>query len=84
MIEISVLILKSTGGRGRDMRNSMMVAALCLAGCNQAAPLSSPATLYRNSPLDVGLRVHFASFDAPDSGDFNFNNCGMVARLLNA
>lgn len=61
-----------------------IVAAFILAGCGEVQPEGEPATLYRNSPLDPGLRVHFASFDAPDRGGFNLNNCGMAARILNA
>jgi hypothetical protein len=41
-------------------------------------------TLYRNSPLDPSLRVHFATFNSNNHGDYNSGNCMMAARLLNA
>lgn len=49
---------------------------------------SATYTLYRNSPLDPSLRVHWATFDAADkgtgAGDYNQANCSMAAELLNA
>lgn len=54
-----------------------------LASCSGDA---KPATLYRNSPLDHGMRVHFATFDAQGESNpsYNFTNCEMAARILNA
>jgi hypothetical protein len=44
-----------------------------------------PYTLYRNSSVDPGLRIHWATFDARESdASYNANNCAMAARLLNA
>lgn len=54
--------------------------ALMVSGCNLTG---SPSTLYRNSPLDYRMRVHFATFDTGDTGDFNLQNCAMTARVLN-
>lgn len=50
----------------------------------QARDIGTSATLYRNSPLNYADRISFASFDAHESGDFNMQNCGMTARVLNA
>lgn len=42
-------------------------------------------TLYRNSPFDPSLRVHWATFDANESSPtYNLGNCMMAERLLNA
>jgi hypothetical protein len=42
-------------------------------------------TLYRNSPFDPTLRVHWATFDADETDpNYNMNNCLMAARILNA
>ncbi len=49
-------------------------------GCNEGGPIY---TLYRNSPLDLHMRVHWASFDAKESGNYNQENCNMAADLLN-
>lgn len=58
---------------------------LTLSGCTLESSANKPAsTLYRNSPLDYGSRVHFATFDADDSQDFNMQNCAMTARVLNS
>jgi hypothetical protein len=45
---------------------------------------SETATLYRNSPIADGLRLHWSTFDADDAPSYNANNCEMAARLLNA
>lgn len=62
-------------------RLAILAGAMLLAGCGDEG---ERATLYRNSPLDPSSRVLFASFDAPEKGDYNPQNCGMVARALNA
>lgn len=59
------------------------IALLAIGGCASEDD-GHPATLYRNSILDTSMRIHFASFDAPDKGTFNIDNCEMVARILNA
>lgn len=62
-----------------------MVTALALSGCTFQASANKPtSTLYRNSPIDYGSRVHFATFDADDTQDFNMQNCVMTARVLNS
>jgi hypothetical protein len=65
------------------------ILALTLTACSpQTSPTrqqsSSTATLYRNSPIDHTLRVHFGTFDAAENDGVNLDNCGMTARLLNA
>ncbi|WP_295444518.1 hypothetical protein [Sphingorhabdus sp. EL138] len=71
------------------MRKQLWLAAfsagaLMVSGCSLGTSTDeSPSTLYRNSPLDYGMRVHFATFDTGDTGDFNLQNCAMTARILN-
>ncbi len=65
---------------------------ILLTGCNDQISSNddtSPAyTLYRNSPIDPTMRIHFASFDAHEKGfgdakyDYNRGNCQLVADLL--
>lgn len=58
---------------------------ITLTGCSLEKPISNEqATLYRNSHVMNDLRVHWATFDASDGGDYNLGNCQMAARLLNA
>ena len=59
---------------------------LGLAACNQ--PDARPYTLYRTSPWNQALRVHYASFDSTDPGlrgqpSANQESCEMTAKLLN-
>jgi len=60
-----------------------LVMAAFVGGCDASSDKGT-ATLYRNSPLESAVRVHIASFDADESGDFNLGNCGMASRILNA
>lgn len=53
-----------------------------LSGCTDNK--ADPFTLYRNSPFDYSMRVHWATFDAKDKGNYNMDNCLMAARLRNA
>lgn len=66
------------------MKGLVMFATLALVGCSSGDEARSSATLYRNSMLDHTMRVHFATFDAPDKAPFNIDNCEMVARIMNA
>lgn len=60
-----------------------LVAVIALAGCGERA--SDAFTLYRNSPVDPALRVHFGTFDAGERvTDYNEANCEMAASLFNA
>ncbi len=66
-------------------------AVLALGACSEqnsssieSEGNSGKVTLYRNSELLRTMRIHFATFDAPESEAFNYANCQMAARLLNA
>jgi hypothetical protein len=73
-----------SAGVGRFL--SILVITLALGGCDH-----KPATytLYRNSPLDAAMRVHWATFDAADKGSgyepqpYNQGNCEFDAKVLN-
>ena len=54
-----------------------------LAGCDTGrAP--DVYTLYRSSPVDSSMRVHWASFDADQSEGYNQENCMAGADAMNA
>jgi hypothetical protein len=62
---------------------ALVGASALLQGCGSAA--TTTYTLYRNSPFEVGERVHWATFNVKESDPlYNANNCAMAARLLNA
>lgn len=62
----------------------LIVLAVSTAACS-GSEATQKFTLYRNSPVDPTLRVHWATFDAADSDrGYNLSNCQMAARLLNA
>jgi hypothetical protein len=61
----------------------VLVAAGMLTACTRENRAMT-YTLYRNSPVDPSMRIHWATFDAADKGSYNMNNCQMAARLLNA
>jgi len=62
------------------MKIVAILPLIALAACGNA---SGPhATLYRSSPLS-DERVHWASFNARQSGSYNRDNCDMAAGLLN-
>jgi hypothetical protein len=63
-------------------RIGVIAALVAISGCSSAPKYEY--TLYRNSPLDLGMRVQFASFNADESSEYNGGNCRMAARLLNA
>lgn len=63
---------------------AFIAGALMVSGCSLGPSTDeSSSTLYRNSPLDYGMRVHFATFDTGDTEDFNLQNCAMTAGILN-
>ena len=39
-------------------------------------------TLYRNSTLDISMRLHVATFDGTDGKDYNAENCWVAADLF--
>ena len=59
-----------------------LAGSLLLYGCNSDS--GGTYTLYRNSPLNTSMRLHWASFDTNEKADVNGDNCNMAARLLNA
>ena len=65
-----------------------IVAALALtslAACSKiGAEPGGSVSLYRNSPINLQMRVHLATFDAPDGFNLNYGNCTQASRLLNA
>lgn len=64
-----------------------IAGALLLSACTSEVQSNERAptyTLYRNSDLFTGLRIHWATFDVNDRRDYNRNNCEMAARVLNA
>ena len=64
------------------MKKVLPVAALLLTAC-QPNPDSS-ATLYRNSPVELQMRVLVATFNGDMMDNGNMENCGMTARVLNS
>lgn len=66
------------------MKHLAVFGLFVLSACGSSGDQGQAATLYRNSILDPGMRVHFASFNAPDKTPFNIDNCEMVARIMNA
>ena len=67
------------------MRYTPLLAAIWLLASCAGQKASAPVyTLYRNSELIEGLRVHWATFNAVESAPYNRKNCEMAARLLNA
>jgi hypothetical protein len=78
-------------GRSQNLGVSMAqklasLAFVCgsalLVACQSQADRT--VTLYRNSPLSLEMRIHWATFDTLEGGDHNQQNCEMAARLLNA
>jgi len=59
---------------------ALTLVAPFLGSCSGDA---KPATLYRNSPFDHGMRVHFATFDVQGESNpsYNFTNCEMAADV---
>ena len=54
-------------------------AAVIVAACE---PSYASYTLYRNSVLDAGMRLHIATFDAKDAEAYNRENCQIAADLF--
>ncbi len=60
----------------------LLVGAL-LAGCS---PLQADSvyTLYRDSLIQPGARIHVASFDAAEGEEYNAENCEVARQLFQA
>jgi hypothetical protein len=64
------------------LRASLAIAALCsMLGACQGQDAST-YTLYRNSVLNDGARIHVATFDAADGEAYNRENCAAAAGLF--
>lgn len=62
----------------------VIFSVLFLSACSADAD-PKPYTLYRNSPVDEKIRIHWATFDAEESSlIYNMKNCMMAAAILNA
>jgi hypothetical protein len=63
-------------------RTYFLGAVVALVGCSGGDQYA----LYRNSVLDAtsdsASRILIASFDAPESGSYNFSNCQLAAQLF--
>ncbi|WP_456686724.1 hypothetical protein [Bradyrhizobium sp. P5_C11_2] len=61
---------------------SLAIVALCgvLSACQGQG--ASTYTLYRNSVLNDGARIHVATFDAADGEVYNRENCAAAAGLF--
>lgn len=67
------------------MKAIFTVAALsALASVSSAATTDSTYTLYRNSVTDQSMRIHVATFDSADGGDYNRENCAQAVLLFQA
>ncbi|MCJ2132778.1 hypothetical protein MKK69_01640 [Methylobacterium sp. J-026] len=60
----------------------LAIVFLCsvLAACQ--GPDASTYTLYRNSVINDGARIHVASFDAADGEAYNRENCAAATDLF--
>ena len=45
------------------------------------AQANEPYTLYRNSPIDITMRIHVATFDTNHGREYNAENCFIAADL---
>lgn len=63
-------------------RPSTAIAALSLLAASQASAAETTYTLYRNSPLNGAMRIHVATFDAAEGGNYNRDNCATAADLF--
>ena len=57
-------------------------AALSLAHEGPHVPAENVNTLYRSSVLDGTMRIHIATFDTNNSGDYNSENCTIARDLF--
>jgi hypothetical protein len=64
------------------LKAPLVIATLggLLAGCQGQD--ASIFTLYRNSVLNDGARIHVATFDAADGEAYNRENCAAAAGLF--
>ena len=60
----------------------LVLASLCSALAACQGQDATTFTLYRNSVLNDGARIHVATFDAADGEDYNRENCTAAAGLF--
>ncbi len=60
------------------MKIILIFSLLLLSGCSQ----SESYTLYRNSVTDENMRIHVATFNASDTGNYNQENCKIAQELF--
>lgn len=61
------------------IRACVLFVATLLLGCKEE---DQTYTLYRNSPLNHTMRVHWATFNANESPTYNEGNCLLAAEAL--
>lgn len=64
----------------RLLNNLLLGCVVCCAGPSLAE--TSVFTLYRGSLVPDSRGVHVATFDAEQSGNYNFDNCQIAAELF--
>lgn len=60
------------------MKFIVFMIPVILTACSQ----SDTYTLYRNSITDENMRIHVASFNASDTGNYNQENCKIAQELF--
>lgn len=64
----------------RALSVGMALGCLAMPACAQED--SAVYTLYRNSVVDVTMRIHVATFDSADGQEYNAENCFGAADLF--
>jgi len=62
----------------------VLIAVIALATTSVACSGHDTYTLYRNTVGADTTRVHVATFDAAESGDYNRQNCEQARELFQA
>ncbi len=65
----------------RRIATASLALWLAVPACAQTVD-AEIYTLYRNSVLDSTMRLHVATFDSSDGGDYNAENCAVAADLF--
>ena len=59
---------------------AIISSTILLSACNNGE--SDTYTLYRNSVMNKGLRIHVATFDTKDGEAYNRENCQITMDLF--
>jgi hypothetical protein len=64
----------------------MLAFTIALSACGDGTSTSESSTyvLYRNSVTDKDMRLHVATFDAPENEGYNRGNCDQAQELFQA